>query len=203
MIEKTKLLEHFPNIVLASASPRRENLLRQIGLEFQICPSKVEEPEVTHAPPETTVQELALTKAKAVAAELPSGLVIGADTVVVINQRVIGKPDNAQHATEILTRLSGKRHEVITGVALVAIDRGREVMWAEKTVVQFRELRQSEIREYLRSGEALDNAGAYGIQGRAAAFVDRIEGCYFNVVGLPLASLVEKLWELVEHDENK
>lgn len=197
MSQRAQLLEYFPYIVLASASPRRAELLRQLGLEFQIQPSQVEEPEIAHTSPTTAVQALALAKAKGVAASLKVGLVIGADTIVVIDQQVIGKPDSDPDAIEILTRLSGNYHEVITGVALVDIDRGREVVWAEKTIVYFRNLRPSEIEEYVLSGEASDKAGAYGIQGRAAAFVERIEGCYFNVVGLPLASLVEKLWGLI------
>ncbi len=196
MIEKSGLLEHFPKIVLASASPRRANLLKQIGLEFQICPSRVDESAITDTSPDTAVQELALTKAKAVAGNHMNGLVIGADTVVVINRRVIGKPEHAAHAVDILTQLSGVCHEVMTGVALVDLERRREVVWQEKTVVQFRKLHRREILTYVNSGEAVDKAGAYGVQGRAAAFVERIEGCYFNVVGLPLASLVERLWNL-------
>ena len=196
MIEKSGLLKHFPKIVLASASPRRANLLKQIGLEFQICPSRVDESAITDTSPDTAVQELALTKAKAVAGNHMNGLVIGADTVVVINRRVIGKPEHAEHAVEILTQLSGVCHEVMTGVALVDLERRREVVWQEKTVVQFRKLHRREILTYVNSGEAVDKAGAYGVQGRAAAFVERIEGCYFNVVGLPLASLVERLWNL-------
>ena len=196
MIEKSGLLEHFPKIVLASASPRRANLLKQIGLEFQICPSRVDESAITDTSPDSAVQELALTKAKAVAGNHMNGLVIGADTVVVINRRVIGKPEHAAHAVEILTQLSGVCHEVMTGVALVDLERRREVVWQEKTVVQFRKLHRREILTYVNSGEAVDKAGAYGVQGRAAAFVERIEGCYFNVVGLPLASLVERLWNL-------
>ena len=196
---KSDLLEHFPKIVLASASPRRANLLRQIGFEFQICPSGVDESETIHAPPDTGVQILALAKAKAVSANLKHGLVIGADTIVGINQQVIGKPEHEEHAIEILKQLSGVRHEVITGVALVDLERKREIVWREKTVVQFRKLHQREILAYAGSGEVLDKAGAYGVQGRAAAFVERIEGCYFNVVGLPLASLVERLWNLASN----
>ncbi|MCH8289528.1 septum formation inhibitor Maf [Candidatus Poribacteria bacterium] len=198
----------FSNIILASASPRRADLLRQIGLEFQIRPSRVTEPEITHQSPTRAVQELALMKASTVAEGLDSGLVIGADTVVVIDGKVIGKPDSDQHAIEILTRLSGNHHEVITGVALIHLStsasqakrkpQSQEVTWAERTTVYFRKLRYSEIIEYVRSGEASDKAGAYGIQGRAAAFVTRIEGCYFNVVGLPVASLVENLRGLTE-----
>ena len=195
------LLEHFPKIVLASRSPRRANLLEQIGLEFQIRPSHVDESETVHASPETRVKQLALAKAKAVAANLKIGLVIGADTVVVINRQTIGKPEHVEHAIEILTQLSGARHEVMTGVALVDLGRRREIVWREKTVVQFRKLHRREILTYANSGEVLDKAGAYGVQGRAAAFVERIEGCYFNVVGLPLASLVERLWNLASNDK--
>ena len=195
------LLEHFPEIVLASRSPRRANLLEQIGLEFQIRPSHVDESETVHARPETMVMQLALAKAKAVAANLKIGLVIGADTVVVINRQTIGKPEHVEHAIEILTQLSGARHEVMTGVALVDLGRRREIVWRETTVVQFRKLHRREILTYANSGEVLDKAGAYGVQGRAAAFVERIEGCYFNVVGLPLASLVERLWNLASNDK--
>lgn len=191
-----------PNIVLASKSPRRANLLKQIGLEFEIYPSGIEEPQITRVSPATGVQELALTKARAIAAMLDAGLVIGADTVVVIDGEPIGKPENDAHAVEILSQLSGKRHEVVTGVALIDIKQKNEVVWAEKTAVYFRKLRQSEILAYVRSGESSDKAGAYGIQGRAGAFVERIEGCYFNVVGLPLASLTARLWKQVENDSD-
>ncbi|RKU34516.1 septum formation inhibitor Maf, partial [Candidatus Poribacteria bacterium] len=112
----------------------------------------------------------------------------------------IGKPENDAHAVEILKQLSGNRHEVITGTALIDIERKNEVVWAEKTAVYFRTLRQSEILAYVRSGESSDKAGAYGIQGKAGSFVDRIEGCYFNVVGLPLASLTVQLWKQLESD---
>lgn len=196
---KLDLHEHFPEIVLASKSPRRANLLEQIGFEFQIRPSRVDESETVHASPETRVKQLALAKAKAVAANLKIGLVIGADTVVVINRQTIGKPEHVEHAIEILTQLSGARHEVMTGVALVDLGRRREIVWRETTVVQFRKLHRREILTYANSGEVLDKAGAYGVQGRAAAFVERIEGCYFNVVGLPLASLVERLWNLASN----
>ena len=200
MIESPQLYNALSNIILASKSPRRADLLKQIELEFEIYPSGIEEPQITRISPEIAVQELALTKAKVVAAKLDTGIVIGADTVVVIDGEPIGKPENDTHAVEILTRLSGHRHEVITGVALINIERKNEVVWAEKTVVYFRRLRQSEILAYVRSGEPADKAGAYGIQERAGAFVERIEGCYFNVVGLPLASLTRQLWKQLESD---
>jgi septum formation protein len=198
MTNNTKLQEHFPNIVLASKSPRRADLLRQIKLEFEVRPSKVDEPNIIHTSPEVAVQKLAHTKAKTIATTLNKGLVIGADTVVVMNQQAIGKPENEDNAIEILTQLSGNRHKVITAVAIIDLDRGRNIMWQEKTIVYFRTVCRSEILEYVRSGEAADKAGAYGIQGSAAAFIKRIEGCYSNVVGLPLGSLVEHLWGLLD-----
>ena len=199
MIASLQLDNTLPNIILASKSPRRADLLNQIGLEFKVYPSEIEELQIT-ASPANAVQELALTKARTVAAKFDAGIVLGADTVVVIDGQPIGKPENDAHAIEILTRLSGNQHEVITGVALIDIERKNEVVWTEKTAVYFRELRQSEILAYVRSGESSDKAGAYGIQGMAGAFVERIEGCYFNVVGLPLASLTVQLWRLLEDD---
>ena len=199
MIENPQSYNTLPNIILASKSPRRADLLKQIGLEFKVYPSEIEEPKIT-ASPADAVQELALTKARTVAAKFDAGIVLGADTVVVIDGQPIGKPENDAHAVEILTQLSGNRHEVITGIALIDIKQKNEVVWAEKTAVYFRTLRQSEILAYVRSGESSDKAGAYGIQGSAGAFVDRIEGCYFNVVGLPLASLTVQLWRLLEDD---
>ena len=195
---KSRLGEQFSEIILASASPRRADLLKQIGLDFRVCPSDVVESEVTRASPRERVEELALRKARTVGRRFDRGLVIGADTIVVINGLIIGKPKNNQHAVEILKSLSGNRHEVVTGVALIDLDGNQEIVWSARTLVCFRSLRESEILDYVRSHDASDKAGAYGIQGRAAAFVSRIEGCYFNVVGLPLAGLVEKLWELAE-----
>ncbi len=199
MIESPQLYNTLPNIILASKSPRRANLLKQIGLEFEVYPSEIEEPQITESPA-IAVQELALTKARTVAAKFNAGIILGADTVVVIDGEPIGKPENDAHALKILTRLSGNRHEVITGVALINIKQKNEVVWTEKTAVYFRTLHQSEILAYIRSGESSDKAGAYGIQGRAGVFVERIEGCYFNVVGLPLASLTVQLRRLLEGD---
>ena len=196
---KLQLTERFSNIILASASPRRAELLKQIGLDFQVCPSDLAEAIKTQTPPTKLVEELALMKAQTVGKRSNRGLIIGADTIVVINQQIIGKPENDRHAIEILSRLSGNHHKVITGVSLLDLDRERQVVWSDSTLVYFRRLRESEILEYVRSHDVLDKAGAYGIQEKAAAFVSRIEGCYFNVVGLPLASLVEKLWELSEN----
>lgn len=197
MIESPQLDNTLPNIILASESPRRADLLKQIGLEFEVSPSEIEEPQITISPA-IAVQELAILKARTVAAKFDAGIVIGADTVVVIDGQPIGKPENDAHAVQILKRLSGNQHEVITGVALIDIKRKNEVVWAEQTAVYFRTLHESEIVAYVRSGEPSDKAGAYGIQGRAGAFVERIEGCYFNVVGLPLANLTVQLRKQLE-----
>ena len=185
-----------PRLILASASPRRAKLLSQIGLMFEIRPSNVAEPAYntySNKPASAVTQELALLKARVVARQRTEGVIIGADTLVSFEGRLLGKPMEDAEALEMLTQLSGTCHEVVTGVALIEVATGREVVWAETTKVYFRELRRAEITAYIESGEALDKAGAYGIQERGAAFVKRIEGCYFNVVGLPLASLVEHL----------
>lgn len=192
------LAERFTDIILASASPRRAELLKQIGLNFQVCPSDFSETVATRTSPAEAVEKLALMKAQTVGRRFKRGLIIGADTVVAINREIIGKPENNRHAIEILSQLSGNRHEVVTGVSLLDLENERHIVWCERTLVYFRKLRESEILEYVCSHDVSDKAGAYGIQEKAAAFVSRIEGCYFNVVGLPLASLVEKLWELSE-----
>lgn len=183
-----------PRLILASSSPRRADLLSQIGITFEIYPSDIEECEFDETfTPEVVTQKLASMKARAVAKRYTEGVVIGADTLVSFEKELLGKPTNQEHARTILTRLSGKSHDVVTGVSLINVEHKKEKTWSEKTKVYFRELRLAEIEEYVMSGEASDKAGAYGIQGRGAAFVDRIEGCYFNVVGLPLARLVDQL----------
>ena len=183
-------------LVLASASPRRARLLSQIGLTFEVHPSDVVEPPHTEFSDERgdqITQELALLKARDVAQHYSEGVIIGADTLVSLNGRLLGKPAEDADAMAMLTQLSGTSHEVVTGVALVDASTKRTVVWAETTQVYFRKLHRTEIANYIATGEAADKAGAYGIQERGAAFVSRIEGCYFNVVGLPLASLVEHL----------
>lgn len=186
-------LKH-PRLILASASPRRSALLSQIGLTFEIFPSEIEEPLPNkNLFPEKVTQKLAKLKARTVAERYTEGVVIGADTLVVFKKALLGKPKNREDAKSMLSRLSGKTHRVITGVALIDVKKKTETTWSEVTKVCFRELCANEIDNYIESGEAKDKAGAYGIQGRGAAFVKRIDGCYFNVVGLPLASFVEKL----------
>jgi len=188
-----------PRLVLASASPRRSALLLQIGLTFEVRPSDIVEPPHTtysNDPASEVTQKLALLKAAAVSQHFDDALIIGADTLVSLDGELLGKPTDDADAFKMLTHLSGTCHEVVTGVALVDTQTEREVVWSETTQVYFRELQSTEIDAYIESGEASDKAGAYGIQGRGAVFVRRIEGCYFNVVGLPLASLVEHLFNL-------
>lgn len=185
-----------PHLILASASPRRAALLSQLGVTYHIHPSDaVEPPHHVHInkPASEVTQELALLKASSVAQHYDNGLIIGADTLVSLDGKLLGKPTDAADASAMLISLSDTCHEVVTGVALIDASSERERVWSETTHVYFRKLQRTEITTYIASGEPSDKAGAYGIQGRGAAFVKRIEGCYFNVVGLPLASLVENL----------
>ncbi len=191
-----------PRLILASASSRRADLLSQIGLMFEIYPSNIQEITLNNTSAEFVTQELALQKARSVAERHTEGFIIGADTLVSLKDELLGKPKNMTHAQEMLTRLSGTCHEVVTGVALIDAKLKKEKTWVETTQVYFRELCPTEIDAYIETGEATDKAGAYGIQGRGAAFVKRIEGCYFNVVGLPLASLVEQLAEFTRDVSN-
>ncbi len=174
-------------LILASASPRRRELLGQIGAEFEVEVSHAPEVIDTSLSPEEMVQQLALQKASAVAANHTDGLVLGSDTIVVNDGMILGKPASAEEATAMLRSLSGKWHQVMTAVALVDAS-GKKEPWkaVEITGVKFRHLTDADIAAYLATGESMDKAGAYGIQGFGALLVEKIEGCYFNVVGLPL-----------------
>lgn len=177
------------NIILASASPRRKELLEQMGLtDFQIIPAVGEEAADPSLPPEELVEQLALHKAREVAARSPSdAIVIGADTIVVLDRQVLGKPSNQANAFNMLSALSGRRHKVYTGVAVL---RGDQLQLAhEETQVRFCHLTDREILDYISTGEPMDKAGAYGIQGRGALLVDSIQGDFYNVVGLPICRL--------------
>jgi septum formation protein len=181
-------------LYLASGSPRRAELLRQIGLDFRILPSRVEEKRRPREGATAYVKRLSTDKAAEVRARLQakglrSGWVLGADTVVVLGSKVLEKPANVAAARAMLASLSGRRHQVMTGVSLLPLGPGKSQAFVEKTSVVFRRLPAQSIAAYVASGEPMDKAGAYGIQGRAAVFVQRIDGCYFNVVGLPLARL--------------
>lgn len=175
-------------LYLASSSPRRRELLRNAGVDFDVRPSTVIEAVRAGETPEEFARRAAREKALDVAALVPAGsLVLGADTVVVMGDEILGKPADAEDAARMLRRLSGATHRVITGVCLVRAPAGIEAEEHETTLVTFRPLDEKEIEDYLATGEPFDKAGAYGIQGFASNFVARIEGDYFNVVGLPVA----------------
>ena len=183
-------------IVLASKSPRRIELLRSLGLDIEICPADVDEniDEVTEKPQEA-VTLLASRKAQAIAQKLcdPDALIIAADTLVYKDNTLLGKPRDEDEAFSMLRTLSGDRHSVYTGICVA--HGGKIAKKAVETAVFFRNLSDDEIENYVKSGEPMDKAGAYGIQGRACLFVKGIEGDYFNVVGLPLTELFEMIKE--------
>ena len=195
-------------IILASQSPRRKELLEQIGLEFEICPAKGEE-IITKTIPEEVVMELSKQKAEEVAAMVSSFgeehkdittpsdiLVIGADTVVAYDGKILGKPVNEADAKRMLTMLSGNTHSVFTGVTLVLIDksgRAGELVFYEKTDVKMHEMSELEIDRYIATGEPMDKAGSYGIQGKCAIYIEKIDGDYNNVVGLPITRIYQEL----------
>jgi septum formation protein len=196
-------------LVLASASPRRRELLTQAGYAFEVHPAHIPEDTYPGEDPIAYVTRLALEKAQAVFAELtktgasdkrasaPPQVVLGADTTVTLDDHILGKPEDAADAARMLRLLSGRTHRVITGVALVSAARTQAA--AEVTVVTFLPLSDKDIAAYIATGEPMDKAGAYAIQGYAARWIPRIEGCYFNVVGLPIA-LVSTLIESFRED---
>ena len=183
-------------IILASQSPRRRELLTQIGLKFEVIPSTVEE-VITSANPVEGVQELAQQKARDVAEVAgremakDSLLVIGADTIVVYEGKILGKPEDKEDAVRMLTMLQGKEHSVYTGVALLSGE--QEIVFAEETRVQMCPMTPEEILWYVNTGEPMDKAGAYGIQGLCARFIRQIQGDYNNVVGLPVGRIYQEL----------
>ena len=178
-------------IILASASPRRQELLRQVGVSFRIVPSGIDETVTTPMSPAQLVEHLARSKARDVASRHPEALVLGADTIVVVDERVLGKPRSPEEAIAMLEQLSGRDHLVVTGIALIQGD--REEFAHEETTVSFRALSRREIERYVASGEPMDKAGAYAIQGLGSTIVTGIQGDYFNVVGLPLCRTVQML----------
>ena len=181
-------------IILASTSPRRVALLRQLGLNFQVMENGVKETIDPAMAPEENVLRLSYEKAEKVATSINDGLVIGADTIVVLDHHLFGKPKDPNEAVEMLKMLSGREHKVFTGFTIFEKPGEKYFSDVEVTTVKFRALEDDEIREYVRSGTPLDKAGAYGIQDDfGAVFVERIEGCFYNVVGFPLAKFYVSL----------
>ena len=194
LIQTVRSGDHMKTLILASSSPRRKELLENLQIPFEVLSSNVDEsynPELT---PEEIVKELALRKAKNVAEKRPSDYVIGSDTVVVSDGKVLGKPENQEHAVQMLKSLSGRTHSVYTGVSIFTPN--EHIEFYEKTDVMFWELTDDEINGYVATGEPFDKAGAYGIQGFGSMLVKKINGDYFSVVGLPLSKTVRALKKL-------
>ncbi len=189
-----------PRLILASASPRRAEILRRAGFSFAVRPSRVDESIRPGESPARHVRRLAREKALACAARVSGpAIILGADTVVVLGRHILGKPASPRDARRMLRLLSGRTHRVLTGIALLRLaphGRTRVLSAVESTRVTFAPLGAREIAAYVSSGEPRGKAGAYAIQGRAGKFVTRIDGCYFNVVGLPLARLCRLLQAL-------
>lgn len=185
-------------VILASASPRRKQLLEQIDLEFEVIPSNAEETIFPGETPEEHVVRLSIDKATEVAEREDTNgrWFIGSDTIVLCNEQILGKPIDEQHATEMLRMLSGREHRVLSGYAVLDRQTGAQRAEAVSTQVRFRELTDEEIARYIATGEPMDKAGSYAIQGRGVCFVAGIEGSYTNVVGLPLCRLTLALKEL-------
>jgi len=189
---------NLPRVILASASPRRAELLREFVPDFDIVPAHAEEFQPEHLSPAEACMLNAYRKARAVAKQVPDALVIGADTEVILNRRVFGKPHDRREAAEMLVDLAGKEHQVITGLCLLHLRRHRQRTLADTTHVFFKPLTVDQIRDYLDHINPLDKAGAYAIQEHGDAIVQRIDGSFSNVVGLPVERLKAALKDFQE-----
>jgi septum formation protein len=184
-------------LILASASTRRAEILRDAGFHFSVLSSAIDETVYPGEAPQGLVERLAIAKAELVAARaVGPAIIIAADTEVTLDGHVFGKPRSSDDARHMLEKLSGHTHSVLTGVALIRLPDAERITFVESTLVHFAALDEDEITRYLATGEPHDKAGGYAIQGRAGRYIPRIEGCYFNVVGLPLARLQLALAEL-------
>lgn len=187
-------------IALASTSPRRQELLKQVGIQFEVVPSNVSEDFDPALTPRDVARTLAERKAESVAMSRPESLVIAADTIVVLDGKILGKPDSPGDAVLMLERLSGRTHLVITGVVLRCIDKKVHEVFDVATEVTFGDVPKGSIEKYVATGEPMDKAGAYGAQGMGAMFIKSIRGSYSNVVGLPLFEVVSILRKYVKVD---
>lgn len=189
-------------IILASGSPRRIRLMRLLGIPFTSYESSVEEVIENGFTPEEVVRRLSFQKAMDVASRVQTGIVIGADTIVVLDGKILGKPSSKNEAFAMLSQLSGQTHTVFTGFSLVDVETKKSYIDFERTEVTFRQLSSEEIESYIQSGSPMDKAGAYGIQDDyGAVFVERINGCFYNVVGFPLSKFFTALNTFLEQME--
>ncbi|MGM9567596.1 MAG: Maf family protein [Clostridia bacterium] len=180
-------------IILASASPRRKELLEKLDLEFSVCPADIDESLLPEEDAGMYPLRTAVQKAMTIAKTAKNAIIIAADTVVVLDDCILGKPRDEVEAKEMLQRLSGREHIVITGIGVVDTASGRTLSATEQTIVYFHPLEEEEIDAYIASGECMDKAGSYGIQGKGSLLVRKIDGDYFNVMGLPLSKLYRLL----------
>ena len=184
-------------LILASSSPRRAEILHDAGISFTVLSSAVDETPYANESPQQLVQRLADAKADLVAARtVGASIIIAADTVVVLDKKILGKPRSTDEARRMLEMLSGRTHSVITGMSILRLPEMERRQFVETTLVHFARLSSEDLSRYLATGEPFDKAGAYAIQGHAGRYIPRIEGCYFNVVGLPIARVVAALREL-------
>lgn len=182
-------------VVLASQSPRRRELMETLGFDFLVDAADIDEETAEYQNPKSYVRETALRKARAVTPKHPGCVIVAADTIVVIDDRVLGKPHDEAEAETMLSLLSGRSHDVYTGIAIIYENKCRT--FVEKTRVFVAPLASEEIKDYVSTGEPLDKAGAYGIQGAFGKFIRRIEGDYFNVVGLPVCRLYHEMKKIM------
>ncbi len=191
-------------IILASGSPRRAEILGFVGWQFTKDVADIDETEFAGENPADYVQRLARTKAETVAEKYQNAIILGADTTVVVENEIIGKPCDLEDARRMLRKLSGRWHEVLTGVALVKTEEGKRktLVSMQKTSVKFVELSESEITYLVEKGEPLDKAGGYAVQAQAALFIEEIRGDYWNVVGLPIQLVYRLFQEIAENEEN-
>ncbi|MGE5418266.1 MAG: Maf family protein [Acidobacteriota bacterium] len=180
-------------LVLASGSPRRRQLLESLGLTFDIIPPPAEEITQIWNTPQDYAEQLSQYKARQVAEKVVDAVVLAADTIVVKNHEIMGKPQSTQEAQNMLQALSGASHTVVTGICIIDVSSRQELIDSETTTVYFKKLSDEKISRYLDTGEPFDKAGAYGIQGHGALLVEKVDGCFYNVVGLPLAKLESML----------
>jgi septum formation protein len=183
-------------LILASKSPRRYKLLKQVDLDFEVIASGVVEDFFNTESPREHVLRLAETKAREVARKYPDRWVVGADTIVCINESILGKPKSREEAVDMLHRLSGREHRVLTGFSVCHSDKGKSDKEAVQTAVKMKPLTSAEIEWYVHTGEPLDKAGGYAIQGMGSFMIESIQGSYTNVVGLPLCELIQMLTRL-------
>lgn len=181
------------SIILASASPRRKKLLKRLGIKFKVEPSDYKEDMKLKLKPKALAKYLSKEKAKAVAKNHKNSIIIGADTFIVLKGKILGKPQTATNAKRMLKNMSGKPHSVITGFTIIDTKRKKTISNAIESRVYFKKLTKKEIDDYVKSREPLDKAGAYAIQEGGAAMIEKVDGDYFNVVGLPLKDLAETL----------